>query len=212
MEIENTNPAPSKWNTVTPFSKYTAMLIFITIPFVGFWVGMQYAPEKIVIEKENVYLPMETILTEEQKAEAFNETLPIEEGYVKSKYKVVAIVDSPFERGGTAPDSDKITGSTLYVVTYRGTNDYTCGGKHVPGECYFFLESTMADMPALTYVGKWSHTIIDTKQISFIANDTVQFITGEAEVGGDSYQHTWNLDLKTGSTTKVSTKINGVTG
>lgn len=51
MEIENTTPAPtssSQWNTVTPFSKYAAMVIFVVMPFVGFWVGMQYAPERIV--------------------------------------------------------------------------------------------------------------------------------------------------------------------
>jgi hypothetical protein len=39
-------------NRVTPLSKYLAMVLFILLPFVGGWIGYQYAPEKVVeIEK-----------------------------------------------------------------------------------------------------------------------------------------------------------------
>lgn len=30
------------WNTVTPLSKTLAMILFITLPFVGFYFGTQY--------------------------------------------------------------------------------------------------------------------------------------------------------------------------
>lgn len=33
---------PSSFTTVTPISKFLAMLLFITLPFVGFYLGMQY--------------------------------------------------------------------------------------------------------------------------------------------------------------------------
>ncbi len=205
MEIENTSPAPSKWNTVTPFSKYAALLIFITLPFVAFWVGMNYGPEKIIIQKEIVRIPIETLLTEEQKAEMSNEKLDVKEGYLKSRYKVVAIVDSPFERNGTTPESDKITGSKLYVVTTRGINDYTCGGKYTPSECYFFLEASYADIPDITYIGSWGGTAIDPKQIRFTKNDVVEFASGDGDAGL-SIEQVWDLDLKTGSTTRISSK------
>jgi hypothetical protein len=52
MEIENTNPAPSKWNTVTPFSKWASVVVFIAMPFVGFWAGMHYAPAKVTVVNE----------------------------------------------------------------------------------------------------------------------------------------------------------------
>lgn len=43
----------SIWNTVTPLSKYLAMVLFIVMPFVGGWIGYHYAPEKIVeVERE----------------------------------------------------------------------------------------------------------------------------------------------------------------
>lgn len=42
----------SSLHTVTPLSKYLAIALFITLPFVGGWIGYQYAPEKIVeVEK-----------------------------------------------------------------------------------------------------------------------------------------------------------------
>jgi hypothetical protein len=43
----------SAWNTVTPFSKYLAMALFVALPFIGGWVGYVNAPEKLV-EVENV--------------------------------------------------------------------------------------------------------------------------------------------------------------
>jgi hypothetical protein len=34
-----------KWNKVTPFSKYLAMLLFITLPFAGFYIGTEYGKQ-----------------------------------------------------------------------------------------------------------------------------------------------------------------------
>ena len=33
---------PKSWTTVTLFSKYLTMILFIVLPFVGFYLGMQY--------------------------------------------------------------------------------------------------------------------------------------------------------------------------
>lgn len=45
-------PNQSVWNTVTPVSKYLAMALFVLLPFVGGYVGYQFAPEKVVeVEK-----------------------------------------------------------------------------------------------------------------------------------------------------------------
>lgn len=41
----------SYWNRVTPFSRYCAMLLFITLPFVGFWLGTQYQSSTVVIDE-----------------------------------------------------------------------------------------------------------------------------------------------------------------
>ena len=60
MANEQIEPEKNIWTTVTPFSKYLALALFVALPFVGGWVGYHYAPEKIVevekvveVEKEN---------------------------------------------------------------------------------------------------------------------------------------------------------------
>lgn len=41
---------------VTPLSKYLALTLFITMPFIGGWIGYTYAPEGVVeIEVNSVY-------------------------------------------------------------------------------------------------------------------------------------------------------------
>lgn len=40
---------------VTPASKYLALILFVTLPFIGGWVGYTYAPEKITeIERVSI--------------------------------------------------------------------------------------------------------------------------------------------------------------
>lgn len=40
------------YNKVTPFSKYLALILFVVLPFFGFWIGYSYSPEKVVeVEK-----------------------------------------------------------------------------------------------------------------------------------------------------------------
>lgn len=66
QDVEQTNQVmqKSKLHQVTPLSKYLAMALFITLPFVGGWVGYQYAPEKVVeVEREVV---KEITITEEK--------------------------------------------------------------------------------------------------------------------------------------------------
>jgi len=53
VEVEQENQ--SQLNKVTPLSRYLAMALFIILPFVGFWLGYNYAPEKMV-EVERVVI------------------------------------------------------------------------------------------------------------------------------------------------------------
>lgn len=41
------------WAAVTPLSKYLALALFVTMPFIGGWIGYHFAPVKVV-EVENV--------------------------------------------------------------------------------------------------------------------------------------------------------------
>lgn len=55
------------WNCVTPLSKYTAMVLFVILPFVGGWIGYTYAPEKVVEMERVVINKPQSIVT--QKSE-----------------------------------------------------------------------------------------------------------------------------------------------
>ncbi len=52
MEPDTINLQSSSLNRVTPLSKYLALSLFVTLPFLGGWIGYVYAPEKVIeIEK-----------------------------------------------------------------------------------------------------------------------------------------------------------------
>ena len=58
MDLEKTEPGENagklqKLQEVTPLSKYVALALFATMPFIGGYIGYKYAPEKI-IEVERV--------------------------------------------------------------------------------------------------------------------------------------------------------------
>lgn len=61
-EIETTSEhlVKDKFVTVTTFSKYLAMLLFITLPFIGGWIGYTYAPVKVVEVEKIVYSDKES--------------------------------------------------------------------------------------------------------------------------------------------------------
>jgi len=51
-ELDDEIIPQSQFTSVTKFSKYSALLLFILLPFIGGWVGYTYAPGKVVeIEK-----------------------------------------------------------------------------------------------------------------------------------------------------------------
>lgn len=60
---------------VTPFSKYLAMALFVTLPFLGGWVGYIYAPEKVVEVEKIVVKEVPVEIVKDVSAEApINET------------------------------------------------------------------------------------------------------------------------------------------
>ena len=64
-EMAEVNPS---LHTVTPLSKYLAMILFVTLPFIGGWIGYTYAPEKVV--------EVEKIVTNEVPTSSNNWALP----------------------------------------------------------------------------------------------------------------------------------------
>ncbi len=72
----------SNLHRVTPLSKYLAMALFVIIPFIGGWIGYNYAPEKVVEVEKVVYLEIQNSshndISESVKEMAEDETEHIE--------------------------------------------------------------------------------------------------------------------------------------
>lgn len=69
MEPELTTPQSeaqkSVWNTVTPLLKYLAMVVFVSLPFIGGYIGYTLSPAQIV----EVPVEVERIVVEEKVVE-----------------------------------------------------------------------------------------------------------------------------------------------
>jgi len=50
---------PKSWTTVTPFSRKLALLLFILLPIVAFWYGIQY--EKILVSQNGATCQPQTL-------------------------------------------------------------------------------------------------------------------------------------------------------
>jgi len=190
MEQDNNTPETgpeikqSKFTDVTPLSKYLAMILFITLPFIGGWIGYQYAPEKVV--------EVESIVEVEKKVEAEAEsskskyTDEIRVGDVVAGMEVASI--KPFRSEVCVDESCvekksyplSIFGNS--VLIFKGTK--TLKGKIVWGEGvpvsapYFQLnnpqelpygpriaQSVRISQEAYEYYGEGSHEVIISEYI-----------------------------------------------
>ena len=55
---------------VTPLSKYLAMVIFIAMPFIGGWIGYQYAQQNIVVTEKSINTSIDIALTTDPVSES----------------------------------------------------------------------------------------------------------------------------------------------
>lgn len=75
--LSHMQPLHPNLHTVTPLSKYLAMMLFIILPFVGGWIGYQYAPTKIItVEVERVVEIEKTVERDRSLGDAVTDDLP----------------------------------------------------------------------------------------------------------------------------------------
>lgn len=66
----------SNLHKVTPLSKYLSMVLFVSMPFIGGWIGYTYAPEKVV--------EVERVVVEEVEKEINIEMSNVETSYTQT--------------------------------------------------------------------------------------------------------------------------------
>lgn len=120
-QIQDQTLAESKqsvWASVTPFSKYLALVLFVLLPFLGGWVGYQYAPEKVV--------EVERIILKEAVAERTDQ-----QSVVGRAAKCFGVYDALLEADHTISDLRVIqanhqAGNCIYEIAVETKNPNLC--------------------------------------------------------------------------------------
>lgn len=60
-EEDHNSEALRRLNTVTPLSRWVALILFIALPILGFWFGVMYQSEYQKSFPETVFIPIQTM-------------------------------------------------------------------------------------------------------------------------------------------------------
>jgi hypothetical protein len=129
MEPTNqvTEPKQDVLRSVTPLSKYLAHALFIAMPFLGGWIGYEFAPEKVVeVEK----------LIKQDKTSPFD----FNDNEIRFIYNL-----GPGDKRTLLPDNLR--------VLQQGDNIYLMGNVPMSDDSIFFREIPGADIGTLEFLG-----------------------------------------------------------
>lgn len=79
-----------KVTTVTPFSKYLALALFVLLPFFGFWLGLQYTPASSCPTDELIESEADTAVSTSTADTVITENQPSTPAPAQSPSKTVA--------------------------------------------------------------------------------------------------------------------------
>jgi hypothetical protein len=120
----------SSLHQVTPLSKYSAVALFVILPFIGGWIGYTYAPEKVV-EVERV-IEVEKVITKEVVIE-----IPAENSFDKNSEtlttirtsrnnqtpQLLTIKDYQYNNGSYSVDFSFVSRRTVMKDDYSPSSD-----------------------------------------------------------------------------------------
>lgn len=69
---------PKSWTTVTPLSKMVALILFITLPFITFYLGLQFNPYIKTVDVSNNPSPTINNVPEVSPSEILNPTSEVD--------------------------------------------------------------------------------------------------------------------------------------
>jgi hypothetical protein len=121
-EINTNEEHFASLSKVTPVSKYLAMALFIIMPFIGGWIGYNYAPEKVVEVDKVIIKEVEKEVVSEVVKNSLS-ALSIKKGDVFNNM-VVEEVSSYFSRNEAIKDEPSlgdVSVSFLGETTLVGT-------------------------------------------------------------------------------------------
>lgn len=133
MEPQTQNIVETKPNNplfeVTPYSKYLALFLFIVLPFIGAWIGYQYAlsinvNDVMVIQPESTLDSQPELITNTPNQVSENEVSNNLEKYINNQYgveftypkdKIVSLTLNQSNEGSLAEIFEVVNGVTKYT-------------------------------------------------------------------------------------------------
>jgi hypothetical protein len=201
MENEEFSPEietkKSIWTTVTPFSKYVALSMFIALPFLGGWIGYTHAPEKVI--------EVEKTIVKEVFVEVFVSTQDYNHEYFQNLYQKQYDSDTEIK----FLYQSKKTDSTYYRTFMHSSSPSRIVGYQASTASFFatdfYIDFVVSDSPSLS--GRYISNVINysssttgieiidletgTKVKTINVFDTESLRSGECGYAGYTFEIEW---------------------
>lgn len=170
------------WNTVTPFSKYLAMTLFVLLPFIGAWIGYNFALTKSVVVSERVDQS-----TAENTSDVDEQiSIPDDQGKL-IEGPVVPLAPKDYQKTYTqfwASDYFELDGQIYYSESYGATTSRLLEGV----EAESFVPHTSDGFP---YAKDENGVICNDRRADFIDLPTFEFVLrgGDTWISHESIDH-----------------------
>jgi hypothetical protein len=175
-------------NKVTPLSKYLAMALFVILPFVGGWIGYNYAPEKVVeVERVVVKEVVNTAsieagdISESEYRDSLDPGLNAETQVYYSSDLGIAFTYS-VEQTGIGPVATFTEGNRVYVyrdVSPTGSSDFVEILEKNPNKS---IEETLRENHLPSYEDTCDVAMFPGLENSYVFKRTVD-VTPDTSVG-----------------------------
>lgn len=125
---------PSSLTTVTPISKFLAMVLFVTLPFVGFYLGMQYGKISSTL---TIYLSNKNALTV-QSTQASSKLYTSSIYHITLQYPAdFALKNNHLTHEGTNISYDELTGPDFSLQISSGKDTFATSKQYIPETIMF---------------------------------------------------------------------------
>jgi hypothetical protein len=187
QETTQVNPL----HTVTPLSKYLAMVLFVFLPFLGGYIGYVYAPEKVVGVEKVVVTDMELAEIDDGNLlqmfqSQFDTSNEIEFLYKSmqsgvSYYKTLTFSSKSSRVVGYVPGSNSFSETDFFI-------DFAAGEKPSPDGRYLLnIEDYSRPTTSIYFVDLEA----ETKMKSILLQDTETLWSGKCGYSGPTFNFEW---------------------
>ncbi len=168
MEPENniTEASKNPLLKVTPLSKYLAMVLLVTLPFIGGWIGYTYAPEKIVtVDNVVVKEVIKEVIVDKPIPEEYRTFTSEEHGISISFPSTFEVSDGTEDFIHTVPNENRVTPDAEYFSFCDGLR-LTEGHLVCDGPFYSFGIHLSDNVMTQELIDSWGGEVVSAEKVT----------------------------------------------